>query len=131
MRIFANSPFARFVIVGMGNTGLGLAVIFAAMQFFAPVTANLIGYLVVVPLSFLGHREMSFRHRGQRMHAFLKFIAVVFVGFLTNLVVLQALSRLNINPYLIQVCAIGSHVLVTYLLSRNFVFKEHECEQSI
>ena len=128
MPTFVSETFRRFVFVGIGNTILGMGVIFAAMQTFPLVAANLIGYLVVVPLSFVAHRQLSFRHRGLRFPAFIKYVFVVFVGYLTNLFVLTALSQHSVNPYLSQACAICSHVLVTYLLSRSIVFKERECE---
>lgn len=51
----------RFLIVGIGNTILGLGVIFGARQIFSDIVANLIGYLVVVPISFLSHRDLSFK----------------------------------------------------------------------
>lgn len=58
---------ARFLMVGVGNTISGLAVIFSARQFY-PAAANLIGYLIVVPVSFLSHRDI-FRDTGDRMAA--------------------------------------------------------------
>ena len=64
---------ARFLMVGVGNTILGLAVIFGARQFCSDVAANLIGYLIVVPVSFLSHRDISFRDTGNRMAAFARY----------------------------------------------------------
>lgn len=128
MHTFGSNTFGRFLVVGVGNTVLGLAVIFTAAQAYSPFIANAIGYLIVVPVSFMTHRQMSFRHKGQRLPAFLKYLLVIGAGYLSNLFVLSVLTEGRFNPYLTQACAISTHVLVTYYLSRIIVFKEAECD---
>lgn len=112
----------RFLAVGVGNTVLGLAVIFGARQFFSDVVANLVGYLVVVPISFLTHRDLSFRDQGDRLKAFARYIPTILAGYCANYAVLTAALRAGANPYLAQTAAIACHVVITYLLSRIFVF---------
>ena len=112
----------RFVVVGAGNTILGLAVIFGARQFFSDVVANLIGYLVVVPVSFMTHRDFSFRDTGSRLKAFGRYLPTILIGYVANYVVLTLMLAVDANPYLAQTLAIGCHVVVTYILSRLFVF---------
>jgi putative flippase GtrA len=114
--------FARFLIVGIGNTVLGLAVIFAARQLCTEVVANLIGYLFVVPVSFLTHRNVSFRDKGGCAATFARYIPAIALGYLANLGVLTLALNMGVNGYLAQTAAIASHVIVTYLLSRFFVF---------
>ena len=74
----------RFLLVGIGNTILGLGVIFGARQFFTDIVANLIGYLVVVPISFLTHRDLSFKDHGSRRAAFLRYIPTIAAGYAAN-----------------------------------------------
>lgn len=112
----------RFVIVGAGNTILGLAVIFCARQFVSDISANLIGYLIVVPVSFLMHRDFSFRDSGSRLMAFARYIPTILAGYSINYVALNGLLAAHFNPYLAQTAGIACHVVVTYLLSRLFVF---------
>lgn len=114
--------FLRFVAVGVGNTILGLGVIFAASQFVGPFAANAIGYLFVVPISFLTHRDLSFRDRGGRLAAFARYLPTIAVGYATNLGVLNVGLMLGADNYLSQTAAIATHVAVTYFLSRLFVF---------
>lgn len=114
----------RFVSVGIGNTALGLAVIFAARQTFPDFMANLIGYLVVVPISFLTHRDLSFRDHGSRWSAFVRYLLTITIAYFANAFVLTRSLQANINPYLAQTAAIGSHIVVTFLLSRYFVFMQ-------
>lgn len=112
----------RFLFVGVGNTILGLAVIFGALQFFTDIVANLIGYLVVVPVSFLSHRDLSFRDKGSRMAAFGRYLPTIAAGYTANYAVLTICLNAGANPYLAQTAAIACHVAVTYILSRLFVF---------
>lgn len=112
----------RFLFVGVGNTALGLAVIFGALQFFTNIVANLIGYLVVVPVSFFSHRDLSFRDKGGRWSAFGRYLPTIVAGYAANYAVLTICLDAGANPYLAQTAAIASHVAVTYTLSRLFVF---------
>lgn len=117
--------FSRFVLVGMLNTVLGLGVIFAASTFVNDFVANLIGYLVVVPVSFLFHRDFSFRDKGSRWAAFLRYLPTTGAGYAANLATLTV-GLGFMNHFLAQTAAIGSHVAVTYLLSHMFVFLNQE-----
>ncbi|MCK6390857.1 MAG: GtrA family protein [Azonexus sp.] len=119
----------RFLLVGVGNTALGLGVIFVARQFVPDVIANAIGYLIVVPISFLAHRDLSFRDRGGKLLAFLRYLPVVAAGYAVNLMLLTTALTFGVNAYLGQTAAIAGHVATTYLLSRCFVFLHFERSQ--
>lgn len=122
--------FARFIVVGCGNTLLGLAVIFAARQFVTDVHANMLGYVIVVPVSFLTHRYLSFRDKGDRLMSFLRYVPTVAAGYAVNLQVLSHALAAAVNPYLAQTASITSHVMVAYLLSRLFVFLAPEMDHT-
>ncbi len=113
----------RFVVVGLANTVIGLAVIFAFRSIVNDFLANLLGYMLVVPLSFLTHRRLSFRDVGSLWQAFVRYLPTVTIGYTVNLTVLTYGLSVNANPYLIQSVAISAYVAVTYLLSRYFVFR--------
>jgi len=113
----------RFVIVGIGNTALGLFVIFVSRQFFSDLIANLVGYLVVVPVSFFTHRELSFRDSGNWMLTFVFYLATIVVAYFVNFAVLIKCLEGGVNPYLAQTSAIASHVIFTYIMFRVIVFR--------
>lgn len=115
---------ARFILTGIGNTALGLGVIYTARQWVDDITANLIGYLLVVPVSFLSHRNWSFRDVGSLLPAFLRYLPTVLAGYAANLAVLRAGLGFGADPYLVQALAISTHIAITYLLSRLVVFQE-------
>lgn len=112
----------RFILTGIANTLLGLGVIYTARQWVDDYTANLIGYLIVVPVSFLTHRRWSFRDGGGLLPAFARYLPTVLIGYSANLAVLGVGLAAGANPYLVQALAIATHVGITYLLSRLVVF---------
>ncbi len=112
----------RYGLVGIGNTILGLGTIYIARQFVSDFAANLIAYLIVVPVSFVTHRDWSFRDAGQRFPAFMRFLPTVGIGYLINLAILDAGLAAGVNAYVVQAAAIAVYVGTTYLLSRYLVF---------
>ena len=116
------SIFSRFVFVGFLNTVLGISVIFIARQTVSDVAANLLSYLIVVPISFLMHRKLSFRDGGAKLKAFCRYLPTIFVGYWANYFVLTTLLDGGTDPYLSQIAALATHVIVTFALSRWFVF---------
>lgn len=111
----------RFLVVGLGNTALGLSVIFVASRFVGSYAANLIGYLIVVPVSFITHRDFSFRDTGRRASAFARFVPSIGAGYIANLVTLRLCLPL-LPGIVAQASAIAVHVAVTFVCSRYFVF---------
>lgn len=114
--------FVRYLLVGLANTLLGLLTIFIAQLWCSEVVANLIGYLVVVPISFFSHRNLSFRDTGKVAVAFLKYLPTVLIGYGANFIALSSALDAALSPYVAQTLAISCHVLVTFFLSRVFVF---------
>lgn len=121
--------FCRFLVVGCVNTLLGLGAIFTARQFVGEVSANLAGYLLVVPLSYYTHREFSFRDTGNRVSTFSRYVPTVCAGYAANVAVLRITLPMT-NPYVAQSLAIGCHVVTTFLLSRIFVFLSPRQEEN-
>jgi putative flippase GtrA len=117
-----SNTFVRFVIVGLGNTCLGLFVAITAGHYFSPITANLIAYVVVVPISYLSHRSLSFLDRGDIIRSFARYLLVIAFGYLGNLAALNLLLHLNIPVPMAQAGALTVHVASTYLMTRFFVF---------
>jgi putative flippase GtrA len=116
--------FLRFVLTGIANTILGLGVIYVARQWVGDFAANLIGFLLVVPVSFITHRSWSFRDAGSLLPTFSRYLPSVLAGYAANLMVLRTGLAIGANPYLVQGLAIATHVAISYLLSRLVVFLE-------
>lgn len=112
----------RFLVAGVCNTVLGLGVIYAFRQFTSDLVANLVGYVIVVPVSFLTHRGWSFRDAGRLLPTFLRFMPSVLIGYSANVAILKLGLSAGLDPYVTQASAIGVYVGIVYLLSRFVVF---------
>lgn len=129
MKAAATIPlqFARFVIVGILNTAVGLSVIFAAKAFLglADLPANAAGYAVGLALSFLLNRQWTFGHRGRVSPALLRFLAVFALAYLANLLTVFTLRDLaQVDSYLAQAAGVVPYTALFFLASRAFVFFE-------
>jgi putative flippase GtrA len=116
----------RFVSVGLANTLVGLAVIYAAKGFFdvGDVAANVLGYSVGLLLSFALNSRWTFAYRGPHLSALAKFLFVALVAYATNLLtVLVAIHYFDLNGYVAQATGVVPYTLITYLASKYLVFR--------
>ncbi len=121
----AIAQLIRFLLVGLVNTGFGLAIIWSAMRFLGagPGLANLIGYALGLILSFALNRAYTFAHEGEVSRSFPRWLAVAGVAYLANLaVVLFAHHVLGVDAYLAQPLGIPAYTLISFLGGRHFVF---------
>lgn len=121
----ADRRLARFAIVGLSNTVLGLSLIFGAkaMLGFGDAAANVTGYAVVVTLSFMLNRQWTFEDGGNAAASLLRFLLVLAAAYLANLAtVVAAIELLGVNGYLAHVLGVFPYAATGYLGSRLFVF---------
>ena len=125
MTVPVGRSFARFLAVGVLNTGLGLAVIFAAMALagWGEVAANVLGYAVGLAVSFVLNRNWSFAHRGAVLPALGRFLAAFLLAYAINLLAVLVLIRgFEVNAYLAQAIGVIPYTLVFFVASRWAVF---------
>lgn len=121
------SPLAqRFLLVGGSNAIIGFMLIYSLL--FAGLGAegaNLIGYAIMLPLSYVAHARISFQRREIKITAFWKYILAVLVSYALNFAVLVALTRfVLVSRYVAQIPAFATYGLVFFGLNRLFVFAE-------
>ena len=117
---------ARFLIVGLSNTLIGLLVIYLAKWAFhaSDVLANAIGYAVGIVVSFNLNSRWTFAYRGEQRSAFFRFLLVAVVAYGANLLtVLIAIHQAGLNSYLAQALGIPVYTVVSYFASKYFVFR--------
>jgi len=115
----------RYLGVGVANTAVGLACIYASQVAFGlgDIEANLFGYSVAVLFSFAVNRSWTFRHEGQALPAFGRFVLVLVAAYLANLAaVLAARDLFHLTPALAQLAGIAPYTAVGYIGSRWFAF---------
>jgi len=84
--------------------------------------ANTIGFVVCIPISFLTHRSLSFRDIGNLPRSAFRYLGVIAVGYLCNLVSLHVLLAAGTAGEIAQICSVTDYIFVTYFGSARFVF---------
>lgn len=94
-------------------------------QLTSPSKANVLGYLLAFPVSYWGHRKLSFAgHTASHQQAFPKFFTVALTGFLINqFMVINALHFTAMPFWLILAVVMIVVAICTYLLSYYWAFK--------
>ena len=115
----------RFGVVGVLNTVLGLAIIFAAKAFLGlgDLAANLLGYGLGLVCSFFLNRSWTFRHEGRAFAAFWRFGIAFAVAYVLNLATVFGLrDAMAVNSYLAQAGGVIPYAISFYLMSAYFAF---------
>jgi len=125
--------FAKFVAVGVFNTTIGLACIFAAKAFlgWGDLAANVSGYAVGLATSFMLNRTWTFRDRGRVSPALLRFLGAFLLAYLANLATVFALRDLvGVDSYVAQALGIVPYTGLFFMVSRALVFVEQRPEKA-
>lgn len=120
------NQFSRFLLVGVANTALGYAVIFACMYLagLSPELSNAAGYTVGLLASYFLHRYFTFRSAQRRSIEFVRFALVFLTAYTANLTVLVVLVRaLAVHAGLSQILAGVIYIGTAYLLNKHYVFR--------
>lgn len=121
-----NRPL-RFVLVGVVNALSGLSVIYV-LKFLAganDTAANLIGYSVGLSISMILNGRWTFAYRGNLRATVPRFIAVVAIAYLANLIVVTSAIRLwDVNSYVAQALGVGPYSLLSYFGFKHFTYRQ-------
>lgn len=92
---------------------------------FTPAWSNNVGFILAFPVSYLGHRQWSFRQsEASHQQALLKFFCVALLGFFGNQGLLWCGLQFTPWPFwLVLGLVMGVVAASTYLLSRFWAFK--------
>lgn len=115
----------RFVTVGLVNTALALAAMFACMFFLntSPAVANVLGYSVGFIVSFLLNRSWTFERSGTADRSLPRFALVCGVSYALNFIaVTAAVAHPAADPYLAQMLGAGIYTVCSFFGCRWFVF---------
>lgn len=118
--------FARYLLVGLVNTGIGYVIIFTCMYAlkFSPELSNALGYGLGMMISYTLNRTFTFGNPPTTRAMALRFVAVNGVAYLFNLGMLVVLVRvLGLHAGLSQVLAGGVYVVTAFLVNKHYVFR--------
>lgn len=124
MSVRADASVIRFGLVGLLNTFAGLAIIYAAKGWLGAgdVQANATGYGAGMLLSFGLNRHWTFGHRGASIPAFLRFLGVLAIAYLSNLLTVLSALSLGVDGYAAQALGVIPYTVVAYYGSKHVVF---------
>ena len=117
---------ARFLLVGMLNSAVGLALIYLAMAAGADYrAANAIGYAGGILVSFVVNRVWTFDHKGDWRTSFVRWLAVVAVAYAAQLLVVIGLhDSLGVDARIAQALGMPVYMVLAFLGARWFAFPD-------
>lgn len=118
--------FARYLMVGVVNTGIGYAIIFLCMYGIglSPEISNAAGYGLGMVISYVLNRTFTFGSPPSTRGTKVRFAVVNGLSYLANLGMLILLVRTwGIHEGLSQVLAGGVYVATSFLLNKHYVFR--------
>ncbi|MGV3581230.1 MAG: GtrA family protein [Methylophilus sp.] len=119
-----------FAVIGALAAGVHY-VVAVSLEFTGVLTAiyaNTAGFFFAFPVSYFGHRKLSFSgQRSSHQHAFPRFFIVALTGFLANqLLVINAIYFTRIPFWLVLGIVMVLVAVSTYFLSRYWAFQDRK-----
>lgn len=114
----------RFLSVGVVNTALGYAVIFACM--FAglnPIVSNAVGYATGLSASFILSKFWVFQSPGRGRHEASRYIVAFGVAYIANVSALWLALQSGACPPIAQIVGGGAYVFTMLWASARWVFR--------
>ena len=118
--------FARYLLVGLVNTGIGYVIIFLCMYGLklSPEISNLLGYGLGMMISYTLNRIFTFGNLPTTRVMAVRFAIVNGTAYLLNLGMLVLLVRgLGLHAGLSQVISSGVYVIAAFLVNKHYVFR--------
>lgn len=117
--------FIRFLLVGGLNTVFGYCLWSFLLWLGLHYTlASAIGTIIAIIFNFKTTGGLVFNSHNNRL--LLKFFGVYALVYIINIALLRVLELLNINLYLAGLIIILPVAFLSFVLMRNFVFKEQK-----
>jgi putative flippase GtrA len=122
------AELSTYILVGLVNSAVGLAVIFAALTLgLGDLAANAAGYAVGLALSFFLNGRWTFRQRHLGAAQLWRFGLVTAVAYLANVLALLAARDVwRLDHRLAQLCAMAAYTLVGFVGARAFAFRTRQ-----
>lgn len=118
---------AKYIVVGVANTLLGYAIIFACMYLLglSAEISNVIGYALGLVISYVMHRNFTFNSTQRRTTEVVRFVVVFAVAYLLNLGTLMLLiHHLQVHEAVAQVVAGVVYVGASFVMQKFYVFRQ-------
>jgi putative flippase GtrA len=116
---------SRYIVAGLLNAVVSLSAIYICLvSGLTPLVSNVTGYAVGILISFTLSKAFVFESRRRTGPELRRFVVAFVVSFAANLAVLELLTRSGqVAPFVAQLAAISTYVLLMFSLSRWVVFR--------
>ncbi len=117
----------RFVIVGVTNTAINMAVYAALLAVDVPyVAASALASFVAISIAYFLNHRFTFRVAEHSSSLVVRFFAVQTGAAIANIVLLALLvEQAHMDPLIAQLVIVPPVVLTTFALNRLVVFRHH------
>ena len=114
-----------FSLSGVLNTLVGYTLIFSFMFIgLSPYLSNLFAYTIGFFLSFFMGKHVIFRSKKKKhLEELTKYFVSFVIAYLMNFFTLHFSLKLELSSYFSQILGGGIFSIMTYLLSRTWVFR--------
>lgn len=122
---FKSATWFTLVGIAAAATHYIVAVSLDTFAVLPVLMANLIGFLVAFPVSYVGHYHLSFPNQSSSKRTSLwRFLCVALLGFVMNqLLILVNLNVLGLPFWFVLGVVMVLIAISTYVLSRYWAFK--------
>ena len=115
--------FFRFLVVGVMNTVLGLALIYVAMALGSDYrAANVAGYTGGILFSYVANRSWTFGDSGEWRRSLLAWLAVASGTYAVQLGFVIGMHDAGVDVRIAQALGIPVYTVLTFLGARRFTF---------
>ena len=114
----------RYVVTGLVNTGIGLAVIFA-LRLGAGVdlvVSNAVGYAVGWLISYGLNRNWTFGHSGRMRRSLPAYLVLVLAAFGANIAIISTLTAHGLAYVPAQIVGAGFYSIAVFIGAKYVVF---------
>jgi putative flippase GtrA len=122
-----------FCCVGVANTLVGLAIIFA-LKFFlgaSDALANLVGYVAGTAMSFIVNKIYTFGHRRDYAGSAMRFLLVQICAYALNLLTVLTLVHKGVDGYLAQTLGIIPYSVCGFLGAKFYAFASTDAPPAV
>lgn len=117
--------FLKFLFVGLGNTGLGVGMIYLGKWQLGlnDLAANTFGYAIGIAFSFFMNSKLTFAYRGGHFGSAVRFLLAALGAYLLNVIVVGgAIYGFGVHGDFAQLLGVPPYTIFFYLASKHFVF---------
>lgn len=119
------AQLAKYLTVGVLNSGVGLLVIYACMAAgLGDVLANALGYSIGFVVSYIFNSRWTFAQNRLTASALARFLLVTGVAYLGNVcALLVSRDTLKIDHHIAQLIGVATYTVIGFAGSRRFAFR--------